>query len=146
MASFLTETLSWTGALMRHFDTFSEFRNVVIFKEPLQQVYDSGVSVMAGYDSEIGGDQGYTLIPISGVFPCVVINKSPRERGMNEFRFEVDLNQLKIKVKDDAYNFINSGKNLYFEVDGVAYNEISNVEVQNFLGLKFYIYSLKETT
>lgn len=146
MASFISETLSWTGALMRQFDTFAEFRNVVVYKEPLEQILNSGISVMAGYESEVGGQEGSTFIPVSGVFPCVMVGKSAKDRTYTDFRAEVNTNMVRIKVKENARNFINSGKNLYFELDGKAYDQSSNEEVQNFLGLKFYIFSLTETT
>ena len=131
---------------MRQFETFSAFHTLIVHKEPLKQFYNSSIPTLAGYGTEIGGDEGYTSIPVSGMFPFVVVGKSAKDRTYTDFRAEVNKNVLRVKVTEEARNFINSGNNLFFEIDGRAYNQLNTEETQNFLGLRFFIYSLSETS
>lgn len=147
MASFLdsTVTAQFTGLLYRHFETFSDYRNLVIHKEPLKTITNYGNSAFPGYENETS-PENITYTPVSGVYPAIVVfNDKSTDQALTELNTAIPDNTIRVKVKEDARNFISNGKNELFEIDGLHFNEVMNERVQNYLGLKFYIYTLKRS-
>lgn len=135
----------FTGALRDHFDTFSNWRSVIVNKEPIKLINTTENSLMGYNNSSV---ENYTLIPVSGVFPCVIVNAlKDNERDLinTQVKTRGAANESKIKVKEDCKNFILSGKTLNIIVDENVYNITSNFEVQNYLGLKYYYFNLQNT-
>lgn len=127
MAGFLTndEIAGLTGQMWTHFLTFSTNHNLIVHKEPLKVLNSN------------------TYVPVSGVYPVMTVNKHPKELQLAATALPAG--QVKIKVAEDCRNFINNGKNQFFELDGLKYNLAEDETVQNYLGLKFYYFILKRT-
>ena len=136
----------FTGALRDHFDTFSNWRTIIVNKEPTKTVINQENSLF-GYGEQSVNDN-YTLTPVSGSFPCIVINtlKANEADIFNKStKTRETSNELKVKVKWDAKEFIVNGKTVNVIVDENIYNISSNFEVQNYLGLKYYYFNLQNT-
>ena len=52
---------------------------------------------------------------------------------------------IKIKVEKDARDYIKDGKTERVIVDNSSFNIVSDDKLQNFLGLKYYVYFLEKT-
>lgn len=134
-----------TGALMRHFEIVSSGRSpLIVHKEPIKQVIINPESnLYAGYP-DTTHTQNVTLIPVSGIFPCIQIYpKDAEETQWTELKTTVPANSMRIKVKKDARDFIKNGKNELFETDGLFFKEIVEENIQNYYGLQFYYFTLK---
>ena len=65
--------------------------------------------------------------------------------------FDPDINSylpdgsVRIKVKPEARNFIESGVTERIDLDGKSFNIDSEVTPKKFLGNEYYVYYLKET-
>ena len=53
---------------------------------------------------------------------------------------------IRIKVKEDASNYIKAGITERIDIDGKSFNTITDDKIQNYLGLKFYIFYLEATS
>lgn len=140
-----------TGALGDHFYTFtqSKTRLITIHKEP-QKTVDSTLpadSPVYGY-SEPSNIINYTYTTVTGIYPAMILyDKEQKESELEDVKSSISKGQVRIKVETDARNFIEDGrKNEKIEFDNIAFNIITTEGVQNFLGLKYYIYKLEQTT
>lgn len=140
-----SEIPSMTGALGQMFDQFN--RNIIVVKEPIKTFVSPNSGVYAGYgEDSIPGDVTYT--PVSGIFPAKINYLNLQEV---EFipKIKTTTNAYKglvrIKVKNDAKEYIENGKTVYILVDGQPYDTLSNPRFKNFLGYSFYYYELGNT-
>ena len=145
MASLVSasDTAVLTGAANDLFDTFK--RNIVIHKEPLKVVKQAGANVYVGY-TETNSVNDYDYQAVSGVYSAMITYKSLNALMINqitELNTIAPNNQVKIKVKEDAKDFIQIGKTESVYVDGIHYNIATEPITQNYLGLIFYLYELK---
>jgi hypothetical protein len=138
-----------TGIFGQHFDLFGAQSNnyINIIKSPVQTIINSGEVVFPGYGADTINlsDISYNP-PITGVFPAIIIY--PNQMNSNQFaqlKFNIDSNQILIKVQEDCKNFILNGLTQMLIVDGQAYNQENTYKVQNFIGLKYYYFRLTST-
>ncbi len=146
MAGFLSaaEITSVTGAFSLHFDTFSVQHQVIIHKKPLESYAVNNAPVYAGYNVTNTANIIYT--PVSGAFPCCVSYGVPsNSRFKTEIPVVLREEGVKIKVKEDAKNYIENGQNIRIDLNGESYNSIKGLNLQNYQGLKFFIYTLTRT-
>lgn len=139
------EKTTLTGVLNDHFDTFS--RDIIIYKKPLSNPINITESILPGYsDASIYPDVTYTII--SGIYPAIRVNKNDHEsQKIDEIKMSVEGNGIvKIKVKEEAMRFIESGANEKVIIDENSYNIVGNKYTQNYLGLKFYYYRVQITS
>ena len=137
-----------TGQFELFFQQMSSGRNsfVSVVKQPLQIINNTNSDLLAGYgqDNQNISDIGY--IPETGIFPCVTIY--PRTMNLDKFatmKFQLDLNQVLVKVKENARDFILNGtKTERVYVDNIAYIPQNTPVIQNFFGLKYYYFKLNE--
>ena len=136
------ERAYFTGVLGDHFDTFK--RPIVVFKKPLEQIIITTGETYAGY-TETSNTPNITYIPVSGVYDAMVIYKKDEPGGyFQEGRFAVGKNQVRIKVQQAAAEFIQNGTTDGIQIDGMYYNTISDVFIQDYLGLQFYYFLLQK--
>jgi hypothetical protein len=145
MASLLTNQniTTLTGVLADHFDTFA--RTITIHKEPLKVVSSiNSNDSYAGY-GESSNRVNFTYVPQSQSFQAIVIYKNEQSNEVTQFGSFPE-GVIKIKVKKDARDYILNGKTEKINVDGKSFNTVTEDKVQNYLGLEFYIFYLKQTS
>lgn len=145
MSSLLTSGIvgELTGVLLDHFDTFQ--RNIVVHKEPLKVVSSINTNnSYAGY-GESSNQVNFTYVPQSRTFSAMIIYGSQQSQIISPVG-SFPMGTIKIKVKEDASKYINENKTEKIEVDGKSFNTITVDRIQSYLGLKFYIYNLAQTS
>jgi len=132
-----------TGACLNHFDTFK--RNILIYKEPLKilsRAYNQ-TNFYAGYEEQSEPD-AITYSGVSGTFSALVdYGRNERNQRIDVANTQVTQETLRIKVREDARNFIRNGKTEKIEFDNNSFNIVGEEVVQNYMGLAFYFYTLK---
>jgi hypothetical protein len=140
------EKVALTGALLDHFDTFKR-QSIIIYKEPqkiINQIFTDGY---VGY-----GDNSFienvTYVPVSGIYEGMFLNRNEQPlQTIYEIKSTVNTEgRARIKVREEARDFIDNGKTERIEIDGVSFNLSSDKSVQDYLGLKFYYYYFQQTT
>lgn len=132
-------------------DTFNTFqRNIVVYKEPIKNAIVSRTNPnnpnLFGFgDAQV--ETQYTYTPISGVFPAIVRYVSKNNIGKSEMMMDtnafVPVGEVKIKVKPDCYNFIESGTTDKITFDNRDFYFVGKAQAMPFLGNLFYTYQLK---
>lgn len=144
MATFLTtgDSALFETAMNDHFDTFQ--RVVTVHKEPKRTFSNTNADVYVGYGIP-SHERNVTLTPVSSQFSGVMqyMNRET-DLPLPDLNTSVPENKVRIKVKSAARDYIENGKTELIEVDNKKYNLISSDGQQNFLGLRFYLYILKE--
>lgn len=148
MAGYLTtdQIFSVTGAQGTLFDTMK--REIVVFKQPKRVVTPANVNVQNnyfGYKSEnVFNSQVESYEPVSGIFNAQISYKDKQESlelpDINSYTYEGD---VRIKVENDCYEYIQKGKTENIQFDGKIFNVVGEARVKNFLGRKMYVYHLK---
>ncbi len=146
MPSLITssDVTSLTGDAFNHFLTFC--RDIVVFKEPIKTVVSSSSDVYAGYGNS-SEQQNVTLTPVSGIYSAIVKYNDDQKEGdpILNLNTTIPNGRARIKVAESGKVFIEAGKTECIDLDGYKYNLASTARVQNFLGLKFYVYYLERT-
>lgn len=148
MNSFLNQSqiAELTGMFSNHFSTFSSGINnfITITKTPIQSVLNTSAYTPAGFGIENTNISNTTYSSyITGYYPAMIIY--PSDLKSNEFgplKFELDENQVMIKIQSDAKDFILNGRLEKIEIDGFTYNAELTPKIQNFMGLKFFYFKL----
>ena len=137
----------FTGIMGDHFETFSNNRNITIFKEPTKTITTIPINDYPGYENS-SNETNITYTTVSGIYPAIIRYKKPAG-STNQDLESVNMRNLKgdvtIKVKQDCFNYVKNGKTEYFEFDNKQFNQISDEAVQDYLGLKFYYFGLEST-
>jgi hypothetical protein len=135
----------FTGVFGNHFDTFSNNTVVTVFKEPQKIVTNTPANTYFGY-SQNQELESITYVPVSGNFPAIqVFERIENDTFGLQTKTRNAESIITIKVKPEAKDFIDDGKNEKIVLGGVTYNDISFHRVQNYFGLKYYYYHLKQT-
>ena len=138
------EAAAITGIFNDIFDTFK--RDIVVWKEPIKQITTINDSFLYGYDYPDANVVNYTYVPVSGQFSAVV--KYNDSMGKD---YDSNVNSyfpdwfVRIKVKPETRDFIESGKTERIDIDNKSFNIESEVTPKKFLGNEYYVYHLKET-
>ena len=148
MASLIPEAAktAFTSALSDHFDTFK--REIVIFKEPIKVINNvTSNNSYAGY-GESSNQVEFTYVPVSGAYSGIVSYYENQESELGENIGNLFLGQgrVKIKIEQNARDFIlNGSKTEAVYIDGNTFNKYSSERVQDYLGLKYYVFYLEKT-
>ena len=148
MANLLTPEQKelFTGLFTSHFETFSSGinRTITVYKEPLQTI-TMPAPTLFGYENT-SQEQDITYTELKQTFYAIITYKEQqKEKHLLDINTEIPDGLIRIKVDQDARNYINNGKTLFIEADGKKYNLDTRQRVQNYLGKEYYIYFLKET-
>jgi len=148
MASLISdaEKENLTGIFGDIFDTFK--RTIKVHKEPTKVVSDVNINQIFGY----GGDSqksNVSYLHNSQSFEAT-INYKISSAELSDYITEVGAythgNIVKIKVKEDARDYIMNGKTEKIEFDNRYFNVVSRDIVSMFLDVKYYVFYLKVAT
>lgn len=145
MASLLSNQniSTLTGVLADHFDTFA--RTITVHREPLKVVSSiNSNNSYAGY-GESSNQVNFTYVPQSQSFSAMVIYNNQQGNETTQVGSFPE-GVIKIKVKREARNYILGGKVEKIDVDGKSFNTATEDKIQNYLGLEFHIFYLKQTS
>ena len=146
MASLIStsEKTGITAAFNDIFDTFK--REIVVHKEPTKVVSDLNMDMFYGYDLPYEGKPtNYSYTPVSGSYYAMVRYDDNMDFDTaSELNSAIPEGHVRIKVKTDAMNFIESGKTEKITMDNKNYNLASESSVAKFLDSTFYVYHLRE--
>ncbi len=147
MANLLTNfnPASFTGILADHFDTFK--RDIIVYKEPKKiiNISASNNNVLAGY-GESSDSENISFIAVSGTFPALINYQGKQDLPyIAEVSSSASKGVIKMKVEQDARDYIKNGKTERVIVDNSSFNIISDDKLQNYLGLQYYVYFLEKT-
>tara|TARA_Y100000310_G_C20493162_1_gene720249 strand:- start:31 stop:465 length:435 start_codon:yes stop_codon:yes gene_type:complete len=124
------------------FDTFK--RTITVHKEPIRVVGSVADKPMAGYGQDSQEDN-VTFLPQNQSFDAVISYNTKQDEVSSEVG-TYEKGEVRIKVKEDAAEYIKNGKTEKIEFDGKTFNTVTSDAVQNFLGTVFYIFFLKQTS
>ena len=144
MASLLSasEKTAFKSALDDLFDTFKQ--DIVVYKEAKIQLIDINQPRMFGYNERVD-ISNINYAPVTGVFPALVnANKKQNEERLDDIGNFLTKGQVTIKIKSDAYNFINNnGTTLNIAIADDMYKIISTASARRFISPDYYIYVLE---
>tara|TARA_R110000751_G_C13605331_1_gene462675 strand:- start:106 stop:549 length:444 start_codon:yes stop_codon:yes gene_type:complete len=147
MASLLspTEISGITGIFNDIFDTFK--RDVVVYKEPKKVISQINTDSIFGY-GEAADAVNYSYVPQSGTYSAKIkyIERASDDPYVMQFQSDIETSLVRIKVKDDARKYINTGKTEKVEFDGKSFSVRGNEVIKNFLGSEFYVFYLEEVS
>ena len=149
MAGFLTSTDigALTGQYYTGFLTFA-INNIIVHKESKKSVSASNYNqrVIPGYNTS-PVENTIQLIHESGVFPAIVKpNKLQKGNQLLELNTLSLKGQTLIKTTEAGGLYIKNGKTVNIEISGRDDKYTTSDEaIENFQGLKFYIFGLEKT-
>jgi hypothetical protein len=133
----------FSSTLVDLFDTVK--RQIVVFKEPQKVFSQTNADYLPGY-SDGSQESNVTYVPVSGVYDAQVLYGPKVEaEPMPQTKVDLPQNTIRIKVQQEARDFIRNGRTEYIQVDGNAYNVISDERQQHFFGAVFYYFTLQGT-
>ena len=137
-----------TGLFDEVFGTFSNQRNIVVWKSPIKVAISANQEPQGVFGfGNAPVEQEYQYIPISGVFPAVIrylgyrhIGETEVIQGTNTFN---PVGEVKIKVEPNCYQFIESGTTDKISFDNRDWYFAGKPQSNPFLGTQYYFYQLK---
>lgn len=152
MSSFLNndQITDLKNIFSNHFDTFASGSNVFIsiIKQPINIINNSSADVFAGYSSDSMNISDITYSSVTGVYPAIIIDKNNAFKSSQfaQLKFNLDENDLIIKVEHDCRKFLKQGKTEAILIDGNRYNMSDSTDVsQNYFGLQYYYFRITST-
>ncbi len=151
MAGFVNnnQIIALTGAYLRHFDTFKKL--ITVIKEPIRTIVTSNTtnSPVFGYGEESQPSSSFTYTSVTGIFSAQVtevLNQKAEEIIPGEVKNVTAIGTIRIKIQQDAKDFIEDGrKTEAIQYGGQTFNVVNFDGLQNFFGLKFYTYFLQRS-
>lgn len=145
-----SELNSFQVGMQDHYDQFSQFHNLIVYKKPQQQVLDmNNNNSLYGYGQENSNPDNITYISNSGVFKCVGISKDTKNKdNVIEFLPAYIVNSQKI-IKTDAQikNFLENGiENERLVLDNETFIKVSSSYSKAYGALTFYYFGLNQTS
>jgi hypothetical protein len=146
MASLLNETEknNLTPLIEDLFDTFA--RDIIIHKEPQKKIIQINNQSLVGYD-ETSIIENIEYIPESRTFKAKIKYQNNQDTDeMKDLKNTISQGIVKIKVRKDARDYILNGtKTEKIEIDGNAFNIISDEAVKKFFNTTYYIFFIEKT-
>ena len=144
MASLISDSVKaeFANVLGDHFDTFK--RTITVHREPVKSVSNVQNNALHGY-GDAAENGNITYITQKQEFDALVSYGNQQTENSTEVG-TLEAGTVKIKVKQDAADYIKGSKVEKIEVDGQTFNKVTDDKVQNYLGAVFYIFYLKATT
>ena len=103
------------------FDTFK--REVVVHKEPIKVVSDLDLDMFYGYDVPYDKPTNFSYTPVSGSYYATVRYADQQGESVEpELNSKIPQGTVRIKVKEEAMNFIESGKTEKITFDNKSFN------------------------
>lgn len=134
----------FTSAYDDFFDYFK--REVIVYKTPKKTVADVSLSFLYGYGTDSNGDN-YNFTPVSGIFSgLAVYGSNVNNRDLFQADIRMPDNNLKLKVAEEARNYINNGVNESIEIESKKYFIKSSDTQEHFLTNNYFVYILEEAS
>lgn len=146
MDSLLTSNQIYqlTGTFNKHFNTFCQ--RIVIHKTPMTVIVNQNLPVYPGYTNQSQNLNNVNYNLVSGIFSGMLIyNKNQKLEYLNDSRTPISIGDVQLKVKKDAFDFLNFGKTENIGVNGLLFNVFSDPAIQNYFGLTYYYFNLNQT-
>ena len=146
MGSLVTasEISVFTGDYQDLFDTFK--RAITVHKSPKKIINEINVDFLHGY-GEPTDQLNYTYSPVSEDFNAMVLYKDRQAaEDMEEIgNLTYFAGDVRIKVDQDCYDYIKSGKTEKIVIDGKDFQLMTEESVKYFFGFKLYVFHLQYT-
>lgn len=144
MASLLTSAQKtiFKKGLDDLFDTFKQ--DIVVYKDAQIEVIDVNQPRMFGYNERVD-ISNINFVPVTGVFSALVnYNKDQKQNYLNELGNQIAKGDVSIKVKNDAYDFIeNNGTTLNISINDTLYKILSSESFRRYITPDYYTYYLE---
>lgn len=144
MASLLTSAQKtiFKKGLDDLFDTFKQ--DIVVYKDAQIEVIDVNQPRMFGYNERVD-ISNINFVPVTGVFSALVnYNKDQKQSYLNELGNLISKGDVSIKVKNDAYDFIeNNGTTLNISINDTLYKILSSESFRRYITPDYYTYYLE---
>jgi len=144
MASLLTSAQKtiFKKGLDDLFDTFKQ--DIVVYKDAQIEVIDVNQPRMFGYNERVD-ISNINFVPVTGVFSALVnYNKDQKQSYLNELGNLISKGDVSIKVKSDAYDFIeNNGTTLNISINDTLYKILSSESFRRYITPDYYTYYLE---
>jgi hypothetical protein len=144
MASLLTSAQKtiFKKGLDDLFDTFKQ--DIVVYKDAQIEVINVNQPRMFGYNERVD-ISNINFVPVTGVFSALVnYNKDQKQSYLNELGNLISKGDVSIKVKSDAYDFIeNNGTTLNISINDTLYKILSSESFRRYITPDYYTYYLE---
>ena len=148
MADLLTPTDKqfFQSVLGDIFDTFK--REIIVHKEPKKKIINPAVELYAGY-AETSRPNNIEYVLESETFSALVSYadslSQTKSKSVDEINTKIQKGTLRIKVQQEARDYILNGRTENVEIDGKKFNVITKDSIKYFFGLRWYVFYLEET-
>lgn len=133
---------AFTSAYDDFFDYFK--KEVIVYKTPQKTVADVSLSFLYGYGTDSNGDN-YSFTPVSGIFSGLALyGGNVNDQDLFQADIRLPDNNLRLKVTQEARDYINNGTNEALELDSKKYFIKSSDTQEHFLTNNYYVYILEE--
>ena len=123
------------------FETFK--REILIHKEPQKIVKQVNADLYAGY-GDTSNPTNVEFVPISKSFYAMISYQDKQKIDANaDIGVQYSKGIVRIRVKDDARNYILGGKTLKIDIDEKSFNLITDDSVKSYFGTKYYVFYLE---
>lgn len=137
-----TQAASFVALAEKHLPTFQTV--ITVHKQPTETVTSNAVNVYPGY-KEKSTETNISYTPVSQSFSGLITkmsNKTPQE--LWEINKRIWQGDARIKVQQDARDYILNGKTIKVVADQKNWDIISGPSTQTFLSLEYFYFDLKE--
>tara|TARA_Y100000310_G_C20115043_1_gene548890 strand:+ start:113 stop:562 length:450 start_codon:yes stop_codon:yes gene_type:complete len=128
------------------FDTFK--REIVVHKEPKKKIINPAIELFAGY-AESSRPDNIEYVHESKTFSALISYadslSQQQNKSISEINSRIQKGTVRIKVTQEARDYIINGRTENVEVDGKKFNVITFDAVKYFFGLRWYVFYLEET-
>jgi len=146
MASLVSqdEINVFTGDFRNLFDTFK--RAITVHKSPKKILKNINTDFLYGYGNP-AEQANYEYVHVYKDFECMISYKDHQESDalseISEIRYFAG--DVRIKVDEDAKNYIKDGKTEKITIDGKDFQLMTEESVKYFFGIKLYVFHLQFT-
>lgn len=143
--SFLnsSDKIWFQEAVATWFETFK--KNITVHKEPIKILENNTSKQLLGY-KDYSNLNSYSYNTRNQVFEAVIkYNDNNNLIEDQEIKINITDQIVQIYVKEDAKNYIDSGKTIKITFDNKTFNIFSTSIVKTYGDLNYYMYYLKET-
>ena len=121
---------------------------IVVHKEPIKQFTSITNNPLYGYGGE-SEQSNITYTPVSGIFNARVRFDNPISANPTNVTRELNVRIPKggavIQTDSETKDYILNGKTERIDIHGKSFNVISDWSLHDYLGLKFYYFTLENT-
>lgn len=144
MASLLTsgQKALFKKGLDDLFDTFKQ--EIVVYKEAKIDLIDINQPRMFGYNERVDLSN-LNFLPVTGVYEALInYDKNQKQDKLNEVGNFIPKGDVSIKVKQNAYDFIeNNGPTTNISINDTLYKIVSSESFRRFITPDYYTYYLE---